>query len=213
VAGCTTVPGYWPFIAADNTDYRTPVMRLDAVREFATKSTGQDTQEQRAITDQLARQIQIEPDPLVRRAIIATISEFRTPLAQQVLEAGLHDFEPQVRIACCEALGRRGESKSVVSLAAALRDDKDIDVRMAATDALGRIPAAESIQALRTALDSRDPALQYAGVQSMRSISGRDFGGDVGAWRQFAEGNPPAGSQATGSQISVADRLRQFSPF
>ena len=40
----------------------------------------------------------------------STIAEFRTPMAQQVLEAGLNDDDAAVRIACCRAFGRRAEN-------------------------------------------------------------------------------------------------------
>jgi HEAT repeat protein len=184
-------------------------MRVDAVRQFAMRSTGVDSPEQREITDQLARQIQVEPDPLVREAVVATIAEFRTPMAQQVLEAGLADQNENVRVACCQALGRRGESVSVATLANVLRTEQDIDVRLAAAEALGKIKSPEAIQALVVALDDRDPALQYVGVQAMKSITGQDYGPDVQAWRTVATGGSPPSPQTP----SLAERLRSAAPF
>jgi hypothetical protein len=210
-AGCQSIswPQYWPFPERELTTYHTPGMRVEAVGEFAMRSTGVDSPEQRAITDQLARQIQVEPDPLVRQAVIRAISEFRTPMAQQVLEAGLADSDDSVRVACCQALGQREGSSTVASLANALRTDKSMDVRLAAAESLGKIKSPESIQALAVALDDRDPALQYVGVQSMKAIIGKDYGPDVQAWRQVAAGEtPPAAPTPT-----VAERLRKVSPF
>ena len=37
LSGCTTVPNVWPLVASDNTSYRTPHMRMDAIREFAAR--------------------------------------------------------------------------------------------------------------------------------------------------------------------------------
>lgn len=212
LVGCQTIsehrPTFWPFPERKLTTYHTPAMRADAIHEFATRSTGVDTPEQRQITDQLARQIQVEPDPLVRQAVVASIAEFRTPMAQQVLEAGLSDENTAVRVACCRALGHRAEAASVTSLANALHADKDIDVRLAATEALGKIKTPEATKALSVALEDRDPALQYAGVQSLKAITGRDYGPDVQAWRQVAAGqNPPPYTP------SMAERLRKVSPF
>jgi len=181
-------------------------MRLDAVRQIATQSTGTDSQDQRDRTDQLARQIQIEPDPLIREAIIETISRFRTPLSGQVLTAGLNDTDEAVRLACCRALGARGESASITSLAAVLQKEESIDVRLAAAEALGNIKSPEAVQALVVALDDRDPAMQYVGVQSMRSITGKDYGGNVQAWRQVAAGEVPE----TPETPSLAERLMPF---
>jgi HEAT repeat protein len=184
-------------------------MRVDAVQEFALKSTGVDTPEQREITDQLARQIQVEPDPLVRQSVVRAIAEFRTPMAQQVLEAGLGDENKAVRIECCRELGKRAEAPSVGALATALRGDKDEDVKMAAAQALGKIKSPESLQALTAALDDRDPAMQYVGVQSMKSVTGKDYGPDVQAWRQVATGGTPPAPAAP----SIAQRIRDASPF
>src|SRR3972149_4025469 len=93
LAGCQSSLGYrgWPFPEHDRTSFHTPSMRIDTVKQFASRSDGTDSQEQREYTDQLARQIQIEPDPIVREAVIRATSEFRTPLAYQMLEAGLRD--------------------------------------------------------------------------------------------------------------------------
>jgi HEAT repeats len=210
--GCQTMseyrPTFWPFPERKLTTYHTPSMRVDAVHEFAMKATGVDSPEQRGITDQLARQIQVEPDPLVRQAVVRAIAEFRTPMSQQVLEAGLNDENDAVRIECCRALGRRAEPATVASLAAALRGDKNPDVKMAAAEALGKIKTPDAIKALAVALDDRDPAMQYVGVQSLKSITGKDYGPDVQAWRQVAAGTPPA-EPAT----SVAQRIKRMSPF
>jgi HEAT repeat protein len=201
-------PYMWPFSEHERTTYHTPQMRMDAIGQIAAKSTRVDSPDQRQITDELARQIQIEPDPLVRAAIANAIAEFRTPMAQQVLEAGLNDDVASVRVACCRALGRRAEPRSVPALSGVVKQDKDLDARLAATEALGKIKSPESMRALVTALEDRDPALQYVGVQSMKAITGQDYGGDVDAWRQLATGHTPPPPRPP----SLADRLRSMSP-
>ena len=105
-----------------------------------------------------------------------------------MLEAGLRDDSPQVRIACCESLGQRAETRSVATLAGVVRDDEDKDVRLAAVEALGNIKDPSAVAAIAVALDDRDPAMQFVGVQSMKSVTGKDYGGDVETWRQVAAG-------------------------
>jgi HEAT repeat protein len=218
LAGCQSIPWppMWPFPERERTTFDTPAMRVHAVQQFAMRSTRVDSPEQREMTDQLGRQMQIEPDPLVRQAVINAIAEFHTPLAQQVLEAGLGDEDRDVRVACCKAFGRRVEAgvagaaqNPVASLANVLRTEKDIDVRLAAAEALGKMKSPEAVQALVVALDDRDPALQYVGVQSMKAITGQDYGPDVQAWRAVATGGSPPPLQAP----SLAERLRRASPF
>ena len=123
MAGCQSLswPNTWPFPEYEQTTYHTPSMRVEALEQFGMRSTGSDTPEQREITDQLAKQMQVEPDPIVRQAVVRAIAEFRTPIAQQVLEAGLADENEAVRVACCKALGQRAEAASVKSLANSLR--------------------------------------------------------------------------------------------
>ena len=213
LCGCQTFdrhrPTFWPFPERKLTTYHTPSMRVDAMQEFGMRSIGVDSPEQREITDQLVRQIQVEPDPLVRQAIVKAAAEYRTPMAQQLLEAGLKDENSAVRTECCRALGRRAEPASVASLAGVLTGEKDTDVKMAATEALGKIKSPESVKALAVALDDRDPAMQYVGVQSMKTATGKDYGPDVQAWRQVASGGTPPPEVTP----SIADRIRQVTPF
>lgn len=208
--GCTVTPGVWPFRDNERTNYPTPAMRTGAIREFAARSNGLDTPEQQEITAQLARQIQIEPDPLVRATIIETISKYNTPLAGQVLVAGLGDSDPMVRRKCCHGLGEKGAVAAIEPLARALREDGDSDVRVAATKALGRMESPEAIRALAAGLQDRDPALQYAAMQSVKQLSGKDFGGDVRSYLQYAQGDEIT---IDDSEVSVAERLRQLNPF
>jgi HEAT repeat protein len=211
LTGCHSFFGYrgWPFPDYERTSFHTPAMRIDTVKQFAAKADGTDSKDQRAMTDQLARQIQIEPDPLVRESIVRAAAEFKTPLAEQMIEAGLGDENAAVRIACCQVLGKRADAAGVPKLAQALRGDKDNDVRLAAAQALGHIKTADSKAALAVALEDRDPAMQYAGVQSMKSITGKDYGPDVQAWRQVAAGGTPP--EATSP--SIAERVRHVPPF
>ena len=211
LAGCQSIVNYrgWPLPEHDHTSFHTPAMRIDAVRQFAARADGTDSKDQQKYTDLLARQIQIEPDPLVREAIIHAAAEFHTPLAHQILEAGLKDDSPLVRVACCQSLGKRGQATAVANLATILRNDDDKDVRLAATEALGNIKDPTAVAALAIALDDRDPALQFVGVQSMRSITGKDYGGDVAAWRQVAAGKTPPEPPAP----SIAERLREATRF
>jgi HEAT repeats len=211
LTGCQTITGYrgWPFPEHDHTSFHTPSIRIDTVKQFATRADGTDSTEQREYTDQLARQIQIEPDSLVRVAIIRATSEFHTPLAYQIVEAGLHDESQQVRIACCQSLGRRAEPRAVPSLSEIVREDEDKDVRLAAVEALGEIKDPSAVAALSVALNDRDPALQFVGVQSMKSITGKNYGGDVDAWRQVASGKSPPEPPAP----SIAERIRSVTRF
>ncbi len=211
-SGCAATRPWWLFPdKPDRTSYRTASMRMDTVREFAQQGTGVDDPEQRELTDQLARQIQIEPDPLVREAIVDAMAEFGTPMASQVLKAGLNDADAQVRRKCCVAIGKRGDPDSVDLLAQVVATDPDHEVRIAAVDALGKVKSPESIKALSRALEDSDPAMQYAGVRALQSVTGRDYGGDVSAWLEYARGGEAIAPER--EPTSVAERIKRLSPF
>jgi HEAT repeat protein len=212
VSGCRLaekMPGNW-YVAKDRTTYRTPDMRLDAIREIANRADGSDSPQQQKFVSQLASQIQIEPDPLIRRQIIRTVSEFRVPQAEQVLLAGLGDSEAMVRRASCEQLGERGQVDAIDPLAQVVANDSSTEVRIAATRALGGIKSPAAARACTAALSDSDPAMQFAGVQAMKSITGQDHGPNVATWLQVAQGEQPAPAEP---ETSVATRPRGWLPF
>ncbi len=200
-AGCATLP----FQRQERTSIITPAMRVAAIREIGLRAAEADDEEQRRLTEQLAMQIRTEPDPLVRLAIQESIAEFSTPVAEQVLLAGLQDEDLDVRIACCQRLGARGDNAVVPALRGVLEKQDDLDARLAAIDALGGIRTTESVAALAVAVQDRDPAMQYAAVQSLKAVSGQDLGNDVAAWREYATAERPV--------ISVASKKKNLLPF
>jgi HEAT repeat protein len=194
----------WPFRDNERTSIITPAMRAATIREIGTRADDATEAEQLAMCEELAAQIRTEPDPIVRRVIQESIAEFQTPLATQVLLAGLNDDDRDVRLACCQQLGKRQDPEAVGALSRVVGVDAEMDVRMAAIEALGRFESPDAVRGLAPAIKDRDPALQYAGVQAMKKASGdagEDLGNDVEAWRRYADSLPPIDGEAA---ISVA---------
>ncbi len=171
---------------------------MSAIEEMGVRGSDADADEQQKITEQLATQIQTEPDPLVRRTIQEAIGKIPTPLARDVMIAGLQDDALDVRVTCCRLLGERDDPSVISALSVALETDPQLDVKLAAIDALGQIKSPQSVGALGKAVNDRDPALQFAGVQALKSVSGQDLGNDVTTWREYAASAQP--------EISVADQ-------
>ncbi|MDZ4657191.1 MAG: HEAT repeat domain-containing protein [Bythopirellula sp.] len=203
--GCASLP----FQDKERTSIITPAMRIAAIREAGARARDTDATEQARSVDELVAQIRTERDPLVRRAIQESMAEYQTPLARNVLIAGLKDDDLDVKLTCCRKLGMRGEPETVAALRGVLESAEELDLRLAATDALGQINTPESIEALSLAVKDRDPALQFAGVEALKVLSGQDLGNDVKAWQQFTEQGPAVAEPKT----SVADKVRQYSPF
>jgi HEAT repeat protein len=157
------------------------------------------------LAEQLAKEIQHEQDPLVRLHIVRTLAKMPGPLASAVLHAGLEDPDESVRVACCEAWGSRGGPEAVEELSTVLQAESNIDVRMAAAKALGETKNAAAVNPLAEVLADNDPAIQRRAIESLKSVSGKDYGYDVKAWRQYA-----AGEKVETKPVSIAERLRSW---
>ena len=205
LGGCSSLP----FMEKERTSIITPGMRMAAVREIGPRASNADTAEQQRLCEQLAMHIQTEPDPLVRQEIQYTVAEFSVPLALNMLLAGLNDENLDVRVTCCNRLGERGDTGAIGPLRKILETDDELDARLAAIDALGKIDSTETVAALATALDDSDPAVQYAGVQALKSASGEDFGNDVRSWQQYVSGETPPG-EATSLDRRTSKRVVAF---
>lgn len=209
-AGCMSngprLLGLNPFYQVERTTFVTPAKRLAEIRAVADKSTGADTPEQQALVEALVAPLPEEPDPLVRQAILETAAEFKTPLASRALLAGLTDDSPHVREAACRLLAAHPASGAVEALAARAHGDESFDVRVAAARALA--PNGATPQQLLMLLEDPNPAMQLVGAEAMRSATGKDFGGDVGAYIALARGETPP--ERSGS---VASRLPDWLPF
>lgn len=203
--GCSA----WPFAEKDRTSIITPSMRMAAVREFGPRADDADAAEQQRLCEQLALQIQSEPDPLVRQEIQNTVAKFSHPLAMRMLVAGLQDDDMNVRLTCCYRLTEKADPSTIGPLRAVVETDKELDVRLAAVDALGKMQSPEAVAALGLALADRDPALQYAGVQALKTASGQDLGNDVATWQQYVAGQNPT----IKPDVSVAERVKEWTPF
>lgn len=143
-----------------------------------------------------------EPSPLLRAAIARTLGPMRVPEAATTLRVAVTDGERQVRIAACRGWADFGGPAAVEALAGVVGGDTDLDVRLAATRALGSFEDRSAFQALGLALDDPDPALQRRAVESLHRASGRDYGSDLVAWREFVRGGNPPEPQRT-----IADRF------
>jgi len=193
-ASCTSGPSWFrskPDPVLANLKIETPQERVEKLRELTNAARNGGAAEQERISAELAQAIQTEEDPLLRAEILRVLAVCRTPTAAAVLTAAMRDADHDVRVVCCEAWGQRGGEEAARALTDLLANDQNIDVRLAAARALGEVGDPAAATALATALEEGDPAMQYRAVQSLRAVSGRDFGNDANAWREFANGGNP----------------------
>jgi hypothetical protein len=159
--------------------------------------------EQERLAVDLAARLKAEEHPVLRGEIIRTLASIPSPIAADALRQATADADPDVRVIACEAWGRRGGEDARQALAQVLGSDTDADVRIAATRELGRFKNdPQAMQALKLALNENDPAMQFRAVESLKNMSGRDYGSDLVAWKEFVDGGNPEEPQAP----SLAER-------
>jgi HEAT repeat protein len=184
----------------------TMYQRLDELASLRKNAEDLDESERERIARELLRPLAEDPNPLYRAQVVRTLASFSTPAADEGLRLALQDENGQVRIQACRGWSRRGEAEGVSALAHVLRTDSDLDVRLAAARELAEFRDQQAVAALGVALDDSDPALQYRAMQSLQSITGKDFGNNVPAWRQYVQD----GTYQPSDVPSIADRLRSF---
>lgn len=181
-----------------------PAKRVEVLRETAKTMPARSQAEQQAKAEEWAKAYRDEADPFIRAELLRAIASCGSPVAGETLGRGQQDPDKSVRIAACEAWAKHGGPTSIAQLSEITRKDANIDVRLAAVRSLGVVGPQNkdaALAALASSLDDNDPAIQYRTIQSMRLISGKDFGDDVNAWRDFAKGGSPA-------EISVVQRAK-----
>lgn len=183
-----------------------PAERIAVLRKMGQKAASADPLEQQRISAELAAALAAEADPLIRMEIVRALGGYATPEAASALAAALNDPDCDVRVAACEAWGKRGGPEATASLSRVLSSDLDMDVRLAAARALGETGDPGAVVPLGEALEDRDPAMQYLAVQGLRNTTGEDFGNDVSQWRLYVRGELPPAERS----ISLVERLRRL---
>lgn len=210
--GCQAQPrmgGLNPFYKPELTTFETPKKRLEKLEQVAKSSSGLDDAQRETKARELAATLAGEPDALLRQRTLEAIATLNTTLSGRALLAGLSDEDAHVRRRCCQLLGRipaEGQAAPLLQLA---ESDPSFDVRVAAVEALGASGADPAM--LLAALEDPNPAMQLAGVEAMKRVTGRDLGGDVAAYRAIAQGEPlPATAE---ERTAVANAIGEWLPF
>lgn len=192
-----------------------PRERVDAIRKLAAEANGQRSEQ---VATQLTDLVKREPSPPIRAELCRTLSHFNNPAADQAVRAALKDQEIEVRIAAAQSLARHGGRNASANtrnlereqatrrlLAESLADDATPDVRLAAVRSLGQFDGDDVKTALGGVLDDPNPALQRRAMHSLAESTGKDYGNDVRAWREFVQGGTPTPRTET-----MADRMMNY---
>lgn len=136
------------------------------------------------VTTILGLALQSESDPQSRIVILDSITRLDSPKRLEAMAPAVNDKDPTVRVAACRHLGRTGAPEAGAKLEPLLVSDPSLDVRLAAADALGHIPTQQAAMSLLAGIEDSDVAIRYRCRQSLKQITGKDYAGNVGEWRQ-----------------------------
>jgi HEAT repeats len=167
--------------------------KMNQLRSTASQAHRLPAEQQESLATQLSEQYRTEGNTVLRAAIVSALGGLRSANVDDTLALAIKDNETEVRLAAAKALGNRGNESALQILSGAMSTESQVDVRMALADSLGRFKnSPEATRALGLALNDNDAALQYRAIQSLETVTGRRYGVNVPAWREYlAGGNPP----------------------
>ena len=181
-----------------------PKDRVALIREKGEKGKNLPETEKREILGQLTEEYLHSPDPNVRYESVRSIALLNMPEGFAVVKTATHDGVPFVRMAACDALARLETPETAHTLRYLLAHDDDQDVRTRAAKNLAVYTNdQETVQALGRALDDKTLAVQFESMQSLKKVSGQDYGNDLLRWKQYVAGESPTPA----AKRSLAERL------
>jgi len=176
-----------------------PHVRRKIIREKGTRGATASEANREILVAQLVHEYQTSPDPNMRREAVDALAKIPHPQRDRFLREILQDPNPFVRLSALEALGNTysgGPENLQKLLIDRMRTDTDQDVRVAAVRILGEVTpkssardnrdrACLSVLELGNLLNDRVPAVRFAAMQSLRTITGLDYGHDINRWLHY----------------------------
>jgi len=137
---------------------------------------------------ELDKLIETDQSPEMRRLAVRAASRMNVPTAISMIDKGLDDASLKVRMEACQALGRRPGDDATRMLVATIGTDTNVDVKHAALEALAKHDNEISRDALKLALSDRNPATRSLAIDSLRGVTGRNYGDDPKVWIAALDG-------------------------
>ena len=177
--------------------------QVEDLRELRGVAGSLPAAEQEEWSRRLVELMESNASPVLMESLVRTLGVLPTETATTALRDALNHAEPDVRSAACLAWSDRGGTEAADRLATIAGADTNQDVRLAALRELARFPGKKTVTTLGVALDDRSPAVQWRAMQSLKAVTGLDYGDNVPAWREFVSGGNPGAER----RPSVAERM------
>ena len=137
--------------------------------------------------------IEENTDPVVKATAIQALARHARAEDAALVAKQLDSKIEQIRVAAAKAL-QRIHNPAIADLIwkKLINEDEPAAVRVELAIALGQYPSRDVFEALCSALDDRELAVNLAAADSLRLLTGADFGLEPGLWRSWADANPDA---------------------
>ncbi|MFO0890471.1 MAG: HEAT repeat domain-containing protein [Isosphaeraceae bacterium] len=154
-------------------------------------------------------------EPVATKAMICrSLGELRDPRARELMVKAVSSPEPVIKIEACRALGKVGRPEDATVLAQVMSLDNLEDARVAAIDGLAELKTSDPRihRLLIDGMEHDDPAIRLASLNTLRKISGKDLGTDVGAWRKELRPEPGPERQGAAKDDQAVPVSRSTAP-
>ncbi|MFM8699273.1 MAG: HEAT repeat domain-containing protein [Phycisphaerales bacterium] len=132
-------------------------------------------------------------DPVVKATAIQALARHGQPEDAVLIAKQLDSPVEQIRIAAARGLQRIHNPAIADQVWKKLiREEESASVRVELAIALGQYATRDSFEALTAALDDRELAVNLAAADSLRLITGADFGLESARWRAWLDATPTA---------------------
>lgn len=163
--------------------------RIDELRLLRTQIASMSPQEQTEWISKLDEILQSETSPEIRRETVLTLEKVQQrPEALAALTPLSKDKSEKVRMALVAALRQNKDQLATNTLIAMSSSDPSNNVKLSATRALGSHPSEEVKLFLGSKLEDRNIAMRFQASQALGELTGKRYGGDIDAWRQYIAG-------------------------
>ena len=171
--------------------------------------------EAESVSSELHHILKQDPTQAIKIDAIQALGKLKTETAAIALDEAVQARDVDLRMAAVQSLKNQRTSSAQTSLISVVKSDQNPDVRRAAIASLSEFRDPDVVRLLANNLNDNDPATQLRVMESLASLTGKEFGADVKAWRQFLEQTQTYGNTGLDretSQEMIADSLNADLP-
>lgn len=163
--------------------------RLEEITVLQSRIPSMEVSEQEKWARLLQNIIASDKSPEMRAIACQTASMIPGPTSLKALNTAAFDQSEKVRLMACNGLKERADKESRDMLMTMASNSKESpSVRRAAIAGLSKFNDEEVKGTLARVLDDKSPVIQYQTALSLKTVTGRDYGGDIDSWREYMAG-------------------------